>query len=83
MGDTDIISDIDTSAIVKVATEIDDSIFAYTHLTYMEELAFSMDARFAPPELDAEQSQVVVAKWIRDELVSSVQKFHQEEFTLK
>lgn len=36
-----------------------------------------------PPELDAEQSQVVVAKWIRDELVSNVQKFHQEEFTLK
>ena len=83
MGDTDIVSDIDTSSIVKIATKINDRILAHVHLTNMKELALSVNARFAPPELDAEQSQVVVAKWIRDELVSSVQKFHQEEFTLK
>lgn len=49
MGNTDIVSDIDTPAIIKVTTKINDSILSHTHLTNMKELASSMDTRLAPP----------------------------------
>ena len=49
MGDTDIIPDADTPAVVEIASEIDDGIPTHAHLTHMEELASPMDARFTPP----------------------------------
>lgn len=52
MGNTDIVSDIDTPAIIKVTTEINDSILTQTHLTNMEELTSSMDTRLAPPRFE-------------------------------
>lgn len=51
MGNTNIVSDIDSPTIVKIATEINDGIFAHAQLTYMEKLAFPMNARFAPPRI--------------------------------
>lgn len=49
MGDTDIIPNVDAPTVVEVASEINDSTPAHTHLTHMEELASTMDARFTPP----------------------------------
>lgn len=48
MGNTDIVFDIDTPAIIKVTTKINDSILSHTHLTNMKELTSSMDTRLAP-----------------------------------
>lgn len=48
MSYTYIISNGNTSTIIKVTTEINDSFFTHTQLTNMKELAFSMDTRLAP-----------------------------------
>ena len=42
MSNSDIVSNIDTTSIVKVATKIDNSVLSYAHLTYMEEFTSSM-----------------------------------------
>lgn len=65
MGNTDIISDIDTPAIIKVTTKINDSILSHTHLTNMKELTSSMDTRLASPDSNSEQTQIPISERIR------------------
>ena len=42
MSNSDIVTNVDTSSIVKVATEINNCVFSYAHLTYMKEFTSSM-----------------------------------------
>lgn len=77
MGDTDIVPNVDAPTVVEVTSEIDDRIHTHTHLTNMEELASTMNARFTPPDSYSEHTQIAVAQRVRHELVRNIQKFHQ------
>lgn len=48
MSNSDIVTNVDTSSIVKVATEIDYSALSYAHFTYMEEFTSSMNTGCPP-----------------------------------
>lgn len=49
MSNSDIVTNVNTSSIIEITAEINNSILTHTQFTNMKELTSSMDTRLAPP----------------------------------
>ena len=50
MSNSDIVTNVNTSSIIEITAEINNSILTHTQFTNMKELTSSMDTRLAPPQ---------------------------------
>ena len=72
MSNSDIVTNVNTSSIIEITAEINNSILTHTQFTNMKELTSSMDTRLAPPYPYSEHSQIVISKGIWNELVGYI-----------
>jgi len=82
MGDANIVSYLDSTAVVKVTAKVYHRMFTNATFAYVEKFAVPVYRR-RKRNLYSKQSQPNIPQWIREDFFCEVEERNKEEFELE